>query len=45
MLDEIGQGRMHLLFDDDLIVIQDQHNALCALHEQIDERHQNIVEG
>src|SRR2546421_1923362 len=34
MLDQIDQGSVYLLLGDELIVIQDEHNVLCALHEQ-----------
>jgi hypothetical protein len=42
---EIGEGGVHLLLGDDLIVVQDQHKVLRALREQIDEPYQELLEG
>ena len=44
MLYQIRRGSVHLLLSDHLIVIQDQHKVICALHQQIDKRRQDILE-
>ena len=37
VLDEIGQGGVHLLLSDHLIVIQDQHKVMACLQQQVDQ--------
>jgi hypothetical protein len=37
MLDQIGQGRVHLLLGDHLIVVQDQQKGLCSLYQDVDQ--------
>ena len=43
MLQEIGEGAVNLGLGDHMIVVQDEEELLCLLHECIDQCSQKVV--